>query len=354
MAVSANDNSVPLRISVVMATFNGMPFLPEQLTSILTQSIPVDEIIIRDDGSADGSWEYLREQAVRHSHIDLLRNPQRLGAAQNFGQAISRATGDIIFLSDQDDIWAPKKVERMSEFMALSQATLVMSNGQLVDVQGRVLPRTLWQANRIDGETKKLLESNRAFEKLASKPYITGCAIGFSRRLLPLCTPIPPGVWHDEWMSLVATFYFPGSLRFLDEALVSYRQHRSNLIGARVSLSWKHPIRSIHRYMQRVLTEIESSKHLPEEMSMLESRPQLLSMMNNIEGEPLLCAAREALAMRTEHVRKRLNYVNGSAPLMSPFLSLRRNEYRRFSNGFRTIVRDLLARNFRDRNSAYL
>ncbi len=106
-------------ISVVIATYNGERFIKKQLESIYGQSVQPDEVIICDDGSTDTTADIVRgfigEKQVKN--WVLYENDVNKGFKLNFLQALKKATGDIVFLCDQDDIWHPEKIKLMKEVM---------------------------------------------------------------------------------------------------------------------------------------------------------------------------------------------------------------------------------------------
>lgn len=104
------------RVSVVMCTYNGAKYLREQMDSILTQDYPLHEVIVQDDQSADDTWEILEEYRQLHpTLLKTFRNAERMGFNRNFHTAMLRATGDLIAISDQDDIWYPQKIRLQVE-----------------------------------------------------------------------------------------------------------------------------------------------------------------------------------------------------------------------------------------------
>src|SRR6185436_20539861 len=112
-----------MRISVAMCTFNGAEFLPAQLQSILTQSRPPDEIVICDDGSTDNTRNLLEKLAAESSiPITTHINDQNLGSVKNFERAITLCTGDVIALSDQDDVWRNDKLQRFESVLNKSHS----------------------------------------------------------------------------------------------------------------------------------------------------------------------------------------------------------------------------------------
>lgn len=93
-------------ISVAMCTFNGEKYIKEQIESIINQSLVPDEIVICDDCSKDNTINIIKETLANWSgKANLIINEDNLGYRKNFEKAISLCNGDIIFLSDQDDVW---------------------------------------------------------------------------------------------------------------------------------------------------------------------------------------------------------------------------------------------------------
>lgn len=99
-------------VSIIMCTYNGERFLREQLDSIVRQTYPVHELIVQDDCSVDGTAEIVKGYAKRYPFIQFIENEVNKGINLNFFSAISRATGDYIAISDQDDIWELDKIEK--------------------------------------------------------------------------------------------------------------------------------------------------------------------------------------------------------------------------------------------------
>jgi len=128
-------------ISVVLCTYNGEAFIQEQLESILAQSLPPNEIVISDDGSSDQTLA--RIKAIQDSSTASIRwvvitRDKPFGPAENFAHALTVATGELIALSDQDDIWESTKLAVLrSHFQKHPDALLVHTNARLIDSAGR-------------------------------------------------------------------------------------------------------------------------------------------------------------------------------------------------------------------------
>lgn len=144
-----------MRISVVMATYNGAAFLREQLDSILAQTLLPDEIIISDDGSTDDTWMIIQDYCSQRPDLFYVyKNEQRLGPHQSFKKAFTHATGEFIAPADQDDIWLPNKIERSyaellesGKDLCFMQERILFENGSLEDVNRKITPlyQTIYQ-----------------------------------------------------------------------------------------------------------------------------------------------------------------------------------------------------------------
>ena len=220
-------------ISVVMCTFNGERFLAEQLESILTQTVTPDEIIISDDGSSDSTLavvEKVRQASEVPVRWDIQTRENPLGPAKNFESALKRATGDVIALADQDDVWMPHKLETLTATLTNTAGTLLVhSDGRLIDEAGR-RGTTLMKTLALTRQEKQHLRSGRAIRALLKRNVVTGATMVISRKLLDTALPIPDGWVHDEWLAVIAALQ--DGVVFNEGLLISYRQHSGNVIGA--------------------------------------------------------------------------------------------------------------------------
>ena len=116
LIIVMNDSK---RVSVVMATYNGEPYLREQLDSIVGQTYPIHELIVQDDGSTDRTIEIARSYEQQYPFVHVYVNEQNRGFQENFRTAVMLATGDFVALSDQDDVWFPEKIAKQVEAIGL-------------------------------------------------------------------------------------------------------------------------------------------------------------------------------------------------------------------------------------------
>jgi glycosyltransferase involved in cell wall biosynthesis len=134
-------------ISVAMCTYNGSRYLAEQLNSIIHQTMPPDEIVICDDCSKDDSVAIAKKILSNwKGKTQIVVNQKNLGFRKNFQKAINLCHGDIIFLSDQDDVWDLEKIQLMMYvFNTDPDVSLVFHDSQLVDSQLNMLYPSFWK-----------------------------------------------------------------------------------------------------------------------------------------------------------------------------------------------------------------
>ncbi len=204
-----------MSISIAMATYNGAVFLQAQLDSLAAQTRLPDELVVFDDGSSDATLEIVRRFAESAPFlVRLSANPMRLGYAKNFEGAISACTGDLIFLSDQDDVWLPHKLARIErEAAARPPALLIMNDAELVLGDGT--PTGLTKL----GQTLAL--------GLGERGFTTGCCMVIRRRDLPLLLPVPDADFvHDTWLNQLVLLL--DARHVVPEVLQHYRRHGNN------------------------------------------------------------------------------------------------------------------------------
>lgn len=220
-----------MMISVCMATYNGERYVREQLESILRQLPDSAEVLVADDGSTDDTLKIIG--GINDPRIRILPQSEHLGPVYNFERALQAAKGDVIFLSDQDDIWLSGKVEQVlaalgsgaktgSENTAKNSVALVVHNASFIDGVGHTLSElgAMWD--------------NRPYQKGVFKNWLknsyTGCCMTFKREVLLAALPFPKNLpMHDQWLGLVAERSFgSGSIVALEQPLIQYRVHEKN------------------------------------------------------------------------------------------------------------------------------
>lgn len=199
-------------ISVCMATYNGKKYVAEQIQSILLQLGGEDEIVISDDSSYDNTVEII--QQFKDDRIKLFHNRGN-SLIHNFENALNHASGDFIFLCDQDDVWLPNKIAEM--FEVLQTYDLVVSDCMVVDKNLNVIFKSFFQQEA----------SCKGFFKNLYRNSYLGCCVAFRKSVLEYVLPFPKHIaMHDIWIGLSVELH--GTSFFLDKPLMLYRRHGDN------------------------------------------------------------------------------------------------------------------------------
>lgn len=210
-----------MNISVCLATYNGAKYIEIQLHSILKQLSVNDEVIILDDCSNDNTLDLVR--AIKDERIKIFKNEVNKGHVYSFGQVVELAAKDIIFMSDQDDIWLDGRLELMKERLLKSKASLISTNSNFIDSEGNIIDFCL------DGVSSKSSEKHfkNIIDIFVGKTNYVGCAMAFKKELRNLILPIPSYVEsHDLWIAMGANI--TKSNLHLDEPTLSRRIHGNN------------------------------------------------------------------------------------------------------------------------------
>ena len=214
--------SQPL-VSIAMATWNGARYLRQQLDTLYQQTWRNLEVVVSDDASTDGTAEILAEYATSRG-LRYSVNASRLGLVQNFARAISLCRGELIALSDQDDLWKPHKIETLAG--NLDAFTLIYCSPlEVLTGSGQVI---------LDTTTQQVADFARQHgtgsptRSLLAENWVVSHTLLFRRELVRHALPIPPHQpFHDGWLALVASTL--GGIRYLDENLQTYRQHAESV-----------------------------------------------------------------------------------------------------------------------------
>lgn len=204
-----------MRVSIAMATYNGEKYLQEQLDSFVCQTRLPDELVVSDDYSSDNTLEILRDFSEKAPfEVRIYQNKENLGYARNFENALSKVTGDLIFLSDQDDVWLPNKIEVVCNIAQNNPDYLLFLNDTEI----------------CDGELKSA--GLTKFQQITSMGLCLytdlpiGCCSSFKKALLKIALPIPDYSSHDFWLHQLSNIL--KVKKVIPVTLQLYRRHNSN------------------------------------------------------------------------------------------------------------------------------
>ena len=205
-----------------MAAYNGERYISQQLESILTQLEADDEVIIVDDASTDGTLYQIG--AFADPRIRLIEHTCNQGVSRTFDEALRNARNEIIFLSDQDDIWVPDKVSTVLHVFARHpEVTLVAGDGSLIDENGVLFADSYFRPR---GKFSAGVWANLVRNRFG------GCTMAFRATILNEVLPLPHryGVLHDAWIGIRNTLA-GGKAAYIDRPLILYRRHSTTATG---------------------------------------------------------------------------------------------------------------------------
>jgi glycosyltransferase involved in cell wall biosynthesis len=207
-----------------MATYNGGRYLKTQLDSILSQIQDDSEVIISDDGSTDNTIEIIK--SYNDKRITLFSNSFK-NPIENFEFTLTKVTGDIVFMSDQDDLWLPNKVKKMVE--SLTDCDLIVSDCYMGDDALNVIKESYFEWRN----------SGRGLLKNIWRNSYLGCCLCFKSKILNKVLPFPENIpMHDMWIGVVSEYFY--NPKFINDKLIIYRRHEKNVTELNKDFSSKN------------------------------------------------------------------------------------------------------------------
>lgn len=317
--------------SIALCTYNGERFLQAQLDSLLAQTRLPDQIVAFDDVSNDGTWAILEAFASRaRQHgieVRLRRQPVNVGYVRNFEAALAECSGEVVFLCDQDDVWHPDKIERMAaRFEAEPGLTMLHTDARLVDADGNGLGVSAFKAFEVSRAEIRAMHAGRAFDVLLKRNIATGAAMAVRLQVVRKAGSVPDGWIHDEWLGMVASLL--GKADTLESAMIDYRQHGNNQLGAKVR-SWRQRVgmsgvRGI--YMERGVKRTRA----------------LLDRFDGAGDLPVSRSSRKHAEQRLAHAVMRRELPMAFMPRFRIVArEVASGRYWRYSSGWRSVLSDL-------------
>lgn len=222
------------QIDILLATYNGAQYLPALLASLSEQSEKNWHLIVRDDGSSDDTLAIIRDWSKTHGHPCTVMEDdgERLGARHSFGALLEFSRAPYFLFCDQDDVWLPEKISAKLAALRAREAlcvtdTPLMAHCDLAVVNSDLKPLapSFWAQSKLDPTDPA------SHKRLILENFTPGCAMMGNRALAETALPVPDdAIMHDWWLALVAAYL--GQIVTVPKALILYRQHGSNAIGA--------------------------------------------------------------------------------------------------------------------------
>lgn len=206
------------KVSVAMAVYNGETYLREQIESILNQLNEDDELVISYNISNDNSLKILLDYSTIDKRVVVIKCSEN-GVISNFENALQSCKNDLIFLSDQDDVWVEDKINIMVKYFDNPKIGCVVHKSSLVDSNLNSLNSSIVKNNNI----KRIRAIN-----IILKNEVQGCCMAFRKEYFKYIFPIPRNVpMHDSWIGL--NISLKAKILLIPNELVLYRQHENNV-----------------------------------------------------------------------------------------------------------------------------
>mgnify|MGYP000806434430 FL=1 len=224
-------------ISILMAVYEPrMDWLRQQLVSLNEQTYPNLRLYIRDDCSPTVPYEQIqscvRDCITRFPYV-ITRNEKNLGSNATFELLTKEAEGDLFAYCDQDDVWLSEKLTVLQAAMERERAVLAYSDVSAVDDEGKLLARSLRELR----PRLTYLEGSDLAPKLFFRNCVAGCAMLVNSNIAKRAIPFPRQTVCDHWIALLAAT--EGTVAFVPDQLVRYRQHKRNQTGVLAGVSDK-------------------------------------------------------------------------------------------------------------------
>lgn len=247
------------QIDVLLATYNGERFLDEQMRSLLSQTYTEWHLIIRDDGSTDNTLAIIQRYKEQYpKKITIVEdNLANLGACRNFGKILEQSNSDYAMFCDQDDVWLPgkieltlKKMERLEEQYGIDRPLLIYTDMYVVNDALSIISDSFWRRQVINPCIGKSLSRSLVIN------VATGCTVMINKKLREMAIPFPDDVlMHDWWVGLLSVTL--GENDRVDEPTMYYRQHETNVAGAKWDMRLKSVVTKIREFnrLQKITRE---------------------------------------------------------------------------------------------------
>ena len=239
---TAQENRRVDSVSVALPLYNSEKYIRQQVDSILMQIGERDELVLSYNPSTDSTWEIINEYAKADPRVKIVTCEEK-GLNPDIESAIAHCSGDVIFLSDHDDVWTENKVEKVLEKFRSGEYLLVMHGRYVTDGELNITGSVDYTGVHTD-----------TFHNLV-KNHFCGSCFAFRRELIPVVLPIPRRrVYHDAWIGLLAAKY--GNVGIIHEPLMYYRRHDSNLSVSKSrggSVILRDRICTVYAFLKRIL-----------------------------------------------------------------------------------------------------
>ena len=271
-------NGLEVTVAVLLSTYNGEQYLSEQLDSLVAQTHKTLAIHIRDDGSADGTLDIIRDYQARFPDIFTLYLGANIGSSGSFCWLLENIEADMYFFCDQDDVWHADKIEcHLRRYQNLLKPEMVFSDLEILEKTSGAERKTLLGLQKMNpyyliGGVTRILCQNP----------VAGCAMSLNhaakKKILSL-GQMPEKVVHDHWFAIVAALY--GDVFYLPEPLVKYRLHASNQVGSQ-TFNFRYVVKKLINLRTTIFFDLRLIRSLPKAQRPYLLRYAVVKLMANL------------------------------------------------------------------------
>ena len=324
-----------LKISIVLATYNGELFLQEQLDSLLLQKRKPDELVICDDCSTDLTFEIIQNFAESAPFpCKIIRNVKNMGTGFSFKTAVDKSCGDLIAFCDQDAVWSSHKLSTiMACFGKTPDAEYLISNADIVGFNGESLGYTLWEQRKFNFSLQNKFSSSNQFKICLDRAITTGMSTVITRKVALIGKDKPDDINHDCWYIFVASLIGLHGI-LVPESLVFYRQHNAQQFGGLKGY-----------FFARVKSRIENTSTVLNHN--LQNLNSLLEFSHSIQDGVCVKENVKILEEKLSHIEHRILIVKGSmhTAFYEMLCDVFKGRYSKYGS-YKTILTDFLSRIF--------
>ncbi|MCJ1996241.1 glycosyltransferase [Lactococcus piscium] len=276
-----------MKVNIVLSTYNGEKFLSEQIDSIQAQTFTDWQLLIRDDGSTDKTFDIIKAYALKDERIKFIDEPERknFGVINSFYKLIKYDEADYYFFSDQDDVWLPEKIAIM-----LSEATkydttkalMIYMDLSVVDEHLKVINPSMIHSQSHHANTSLLAE--------LTENTVTGGVAMINHALVKRWSRSDNMIMHDWYLALLATA--TGELVYIDKPGELYRQHDHNVLGARTWAKrfkkWLNPLQAVQKYWELIITSQGQAASLLNQPDLTDEHRELIEKYVDLLNQTMI------------------------------------------------------------------
>lgn len=274
-----------MKISVCMGIYNGERFIEKQLASIMKQTYSADEIILCDDGSTDATILVVNQFIEKYrleTSWHLYQNHEHKGYPQNFYDAMNLCTGDIVFLADQDDIWAETKLEKMiSALNRHPEVSVLACSFGLIDGNGNEIRPIMKPSHGVRNNELKAIKIHDIFYRYEWPGMVLAYRNAWYQKWDKTIGKIPHDIFLCSRAAEEHTFFQLGDI------LAWHRRHGNNTAEEehriRKLLNKERKLWEIEKYL-KMLEQFERCKVLRTEEGCRILQEKLAAMYSRYEA----------------------------------------------------------------------